>query len=428
LSNTLAILAVVLVLALLVTATINITLRHFSRVRLEDQLTRRGRANKLDWIVDTHHELATCMAVVRITCVLGVTLLVVRVCELYTWPSLAARYGASFGGALAVLFIFGVAIPSAWARYSGEAILAATLPLLALIWTVLKPVVTVLRVVDSLVRRLAGVPVEEEIDEAERHEQELLNAVSEGEKLGAVDEEEKEMIESVMDLRDTAVAAIMTPRTEIRGVEQSTTIGEVKQLIREIGHSRIPVYEGTIDNIVGIAYAKDLLHLEHNHEFIVADAMRQALFVPETKNLRDLLHEFQNKKVHMAIVLDEYGGTAGLVTFEDILEELVGEIADEYDVDEAAPFVRVDDNTVDIDARMRVDEINAELDLHLPEEAEYETVGGFVFSTLGRIPTPGERFDAENVEIEVLDAEPRRINRVRLHVRPRGPATTPAEA
>jgi CBS domain containing-hemolysin-like protein len=319
---------------------------------------------------------------------------------------------------LGIIVVVGVAVPAAWARYAGDALVAATLPALLFFWKVSHPIALVLGLFDGLVRRLAGVPLEEELNDVERHERDLLEAVSEGEKLGAVDEEEKEMIESVMDLRDTTVAEIMTPRTEIRAVEKGTTMDQVKDLIREIGHSRIPVYDGTIDNVIGIAYAKDLLYLEHNDAFIAADAMRQALFVPETKNLRDLLHEFQAKKVHMAIVLDEYGGTAGLVTFEDILEELVGEIADEYDVDEVAPNTRIDEHTVDIDARVRVDEINAELDLHLPEEEDYETVGGFVFSTLGRIPTTGERCAHENVEIEVLDAEPRRINRLRLRVNP----------
>jgi CBS domain containing-hemolysin-like protein len=233
---------------------------------------------------------------------------------------------------------------------------------------------------------------------------------------GAVNEEEQEMIESIMELRDSDVSEIMTPRTEIEAVEHIATLAEIKALIGRIGHSRIPIYEDNIDNIIGVVYAKDLLHVGDYENFDARQVMREALFVPETKNLRDLLHEFRTRKVHMAIVLDEYGGTAGLVTIEDILEELVGEIVDEYDEDEPEPLTRIDANTVDIDARMRVDELNEELGIALPEEDDYETIGGFVFSHLGHIPQAGERCTHENVEIEVIDAEPRRIIRVRLHI------------
>jgi CBS domain containing-hemolysin-like protein len=267
-----------------------------------------------------------------------------------------------------------------------------------------------------VVRRLAGVPVQDEDDEAARLERELLDVVSEGEKLGAVDEEEREMIESIIDLRESSVAEIMTPRTEIKAVPRGASLSEIKDLIREIGHSRIPVYDETIDEVLGIVYAKDLLHMENGEEFEATAAMRPATFIPETKNLRDLLHEFQSQKVHMAIVLDEYGGTAGLVTIEDILEELVGEIVDEYDQEEPAPMNRVDENTVDVDARVRVEELNEELHIDLPEDDDYETIGGFVFSTLGRIPSVGDGFDHANVHIQVTDAEPRRINRVRVQV------------
>ena len=169
--------------------------------------------------------------------------------------------------------------------------------------------------------------------------------------------------------------------------------------------------------MVGIIYAKDLLYVTEA-EFSAGQLMRKPLFIPMSKNLRDLLHELRTQKVHMAIVLDEYGGTAGLVTIEDILEELVGDIVDEYDEDEPEPLTRIDDNTVDIDARMRVDEINEELDIDLPDTDDYETVGGFVFSTMGHVPAVGERCVHENVEIQVIDAEPRRIIRLRLRCGP----------
>ena len=180
----------------------------------------------------------------------------------------------------------------------------------------------------------------------------------------------------------------------------------------------MPVYEETIDNIIGIIYAKDLLHVTDPESFDTAGIMREPIYIPESKQTRDLLHEFQEGKGHMAIVLDEYGGTAGLVTIEDILEELVGEIVDEYEPPEAEPLHRIDESTVDVDARMRIDELNHELGIRLPESEDYETIGGFVFSSFGRIPQSDDECQHANVTIRVTDVGPRRINRLRLHITP----------
>jgi putative hemolysin len=285
---------------------------------------------------------------------------------------------------------------------------------------VLAPVVTVLRPFDGLVRRLAGVPLQTAQSQAEDIEREILNVISEGEIHGAVDEEEKEMIESIIDLRDTDVEAIMTPRTDVAAAERRITLPELKALIAESGHSRIPVYDETIDTILGVLYAKDLLQLDADQPFDATKVMRTAIFVPETKLLRDLLHQFQEQKVHLAVVLDEYGGTAGLITIEDILEELVGEIVDEYEAEEPAPIRRIDETTVEVDARMRIEDLNDELRVTLPEDEDYETIGGFVFSTLGRIPTVGEGCEHDNIGIKVIAAEPRRITRLRLDITPLG--------
>ena len=421
-SSTLAIAAGGLVLVLLCAATIHLTLRHLSRVRISEMLHRAGREHLIERLVESHDQLTLCVAVLRTACSLALVLVALRVCENSRISSPLVQDMVAFASAFALVLIFGVAVPAAWSKYSGERILAFTLPALLLLRTVFHPVVYVLSLFDALVRRLAGVPPESEDDDTARHERELLDAVSEGEKLGAVDEEEKEMIESVMELDESDVAQIMTPRTEIAAVEKKTSLADIKELIREIGHSRIPVFDDTIDSILGVVYAKDLLHISDVDDFAATNVMRPGLFIPETKNLRDLLHEFQNEKVHMAIVLDEYGGTAGLVTIEDILEEVVGEIADEYDPDEPEPMTRVDDHTVDIDARMRVDELNEQLDIHLPEDDDYETIGGLVFSTMGRIPVAGEGCTHDTVDIQVIDAEPRRINRLRLRI-----ASTPPE-
>jgi magnesium and cobalt transporter len=197
-------------------------------------------------------------------------------------------------------------------------------------------------------------------------------------------------------------------------------LDRVKEVIAESGHSRIPVFEGSLDHIVGILYARDLIKLvgEPPEKFNLRAALRPPLFVPETKLLRDLLRDFTLHKVHIAIVSDEYGGTSGLITIEDIFEELVGEISDEHEPEEPAMLKRIDDQTVEADGRIAIDELNRILGLNLPEDAGYETLAGFVSTTVGRIPELGATFEYETTRYTVIDAEPQRVNRVRIELAP----------
>jgi CBS domain containing-hemolysin-like protein len=195
------------------------------------------------------------------------------------------------------------------------------------------------------------------------------------------------------------------------------------QLIVEKGHSRIPVYQDTIDNVIGVVHAKDILAqwMEkngHGASISLEDMMRRPLFIPETKNISVLLRELKQNKVHMAIVLDEYGGTAGLVTMEDLVEEIVGEIEDEYDIDESKvpEFHLISEREAELSGRLHIDEINELLNLEIPEDDAYDTLGGFIFSALGRVPERGERWDFDNLEFEIIDADARRINRVKVVV------------
>ena len=209
------------------------------------------------------------------------------------------------------------------------------------------------------------------------------------------------MIESVIQFHDTTAGQIMTPRPEIVGVEVGSTLAHVKEMLEESGHSRLPVFDGTLDHIIGVLHARDLLkHIGlPAGQFNVKSAMRPAYFVPETKPLRDLLADFRLQKVHLAIVIDEYGGTAGLVTIEDVLEELVGDIADEHEPVEPAMFKRLDDNSADVDARIYLDELNRLMGLNLPEDAGYDTLGGYVSTTLGKIPRGGDGLRARRCEV-----------------------------
>jgi len=310
------------------------------------------------------------------------------------------------------LVIVGVAVPTAWARHAGDSFLSRTIGLLDSIRIASRPFLVVQDFIGEIVRRLAGAPREDD-PESDEVEREILDAVRHGETRGAVDATETEMIRSVMVLDETSVGEIMTPRTDIVGIAADAPLDHVLHVVREEGHSRIPVYEGTIDHVIGILYARDLL-IADDGDFSIREKMRDVTFVPETKDLASLLREFQANRVHIAIVLDEYGGTAGLVTIEDILEELVGEIADEHDEPPIPPIQRIDDKTAEVDARLRVDEINDELDLSLPEDDAYDTIGGFVLSKMGRIPRTSESFVEGDIRIEVVEAADRVVNRLRI--------------
>lgn len=387
--------------------------RTASRTRLIEALKRVGRADWLDRYEEQERNYELSASAWRMLFVLLFVVLV------------SHGVGPTDPAYLRPLFILGIsalwlltvagALPVGWARYSGEAFIARALPAMDLARRMCWPVLLAVDGVDEFVRRLAGAP-RRAADKAEQLEREILDVVSEAETAGAVDEAERDMIKSVMDLDERTVGEIMTPRTDVQAVEISADFDQVRGLVIDAGHSRMPVYKDTLDKILGVLYAKDLLTVRDPTAFSAESMMRSVPFVPETKDLNSLLREFQADRVHIAIVLDEYGGTAGLVTIEDILEELVGEITDEHDEQPAAPPInRVDADTVDIDARVRVDEINEELDIALLEDESYDTVGGYVFSRLGHVPTAGEELVADNVRIEVLDVDERRIKRLRVH-------------
>jgi CBS domain containing-hemolysin-like protein len=247
---------------------------------------------------------------------------------------------------------------------------------------------------------------------------EISDAAEEGERSGVLEEEEREMIENIIDLGETEAVEVMTPRTDLVSIDCGASIKLARELAIESGHSRIPVYEGNRDQIIGILHVKDLLHAKADAEPI-RELVRKPHFVPETKDLSELLKELKERKIHIAIVLDEYGGTSGLITMEDILEEIVGEITDEFDDQSESTGIRqIDAHTIRVDAKVHIYDLNEKLGLHLPDDVGYETIGGFVFSTLGRVPEAGETFRHNGAEFKILEADPRRVNRVQITVSP----------
>ena len=241
---------------------------------------------------------------------------------------------------------------------------------------------------------------------------------------GLIEAEGRKLLQSIVDFGDTLVREVMTPRPDMIAIEADASLADLRALFREQEYSRIPVYRENLDNILGIIFVKDLIQLTGIPDTArldpdLARLVRQATFVPETKRVAELLKEFQRKQAQIAIVVDEYGGTAGLATIEDVLEEIVGEIRDEYDV-ETEPVIEERDGSFVFSGKVNFDEVRERLDVEIEPEG-FETVGGYVLTRVGRVPAVGEKFDLDGMAVEVLEAERRRIHRVRFRKLPPGP-------
>ncbi len=247
-------------------------------------------------------------------------------------------------------------------------------------------------------------------------QEDLESIIDTVQETGVLGEDENEMIHRIFEMKDIVVREIMVPRTDIQALEVESPVEDVAKLVVDAGHSRLPVYEGTIDKIVGVVYAKDLLKywVNKGKDVKLVDVMRPPLFVPETKIISDLLKEMKVERVHIATAVDEYGGTSGLVTIEDILEEIVGDIQDEYDVEEEE-FVEAGEGRYLVDARMDIDEFSEKLGIEIPKE-DFDTLGGFLVHMVNKIPAVDERIEYENICFTIADADERRISRVEVLV------------
>jgi CBS domain containing-hemolysin-like protein len=248
--------------------------------------------------------------------------------------------------------------------------------------------------------------------------EEIHDLMDEGQSKGLVSNEESDMVFGVLDLKETKAHSIMIPRIEISSAPIDASLGEIIKLVADCGHTRIPIHKENIDQIVGILHAKDLLKLwgEDPYTVIPAEILRKPYFVPGNRLLSDLLRDLKERQNHLAVVTDEYGGTAGIVTIEDILEEIVGDIQDEHDSD--LPLVtRLDQNRFLVDARLEAEKLEEDFEVKLPE-ADFESVGGFIIHLLGRIPEKGETFSFQHLDITIQNADQRKINKVLIQRKP----------
>ncbi len=250
---------------------------------------------------------------------------------------------------------------------------------------------------------------------------EMEELIEEGTAEGVINEGEEEMLLSVLSFRKTMVREVMVPRTEMACLEVSQPLDQLVRLMVVEGHSRIPLYQDDVDHVVGFITARDVLPFWDATvpKPPLAEILRPAYFIPETMDLESLLNEFRRRRLHLAIAVDEYGGVSGLVTLEDLLEEIVGEIQDEYDEEEAE--IRESEGGYRVDARTEIEKFEERLEVELGDEGDFETVGGLVFYALGHIPRPGERFRYQGLEIVVQDADKRRVKTVDVRkLAPRG--------
>jgi putative hemolysin len=324
-----------------------------------------------------------------------------------------------------VLLLFGEILPKTFAVASGERTALRLAPLLAVVTRVVSPLTTAfLWVTDGIVRLFGGTP------HAGPYvtEEDIKTLVNVGVEQNVLEEQERELIHSIIEFGDTIVREVMTPRTDMVTVSVTSSPRRALDLVIAEGYSKLPVWEETVDNVIGVVHDRELLIALSNGTIATTSMralMRPVTLVPENKRISELLREMQRGKYSLAIVIDEYGGTAGLVTMEDLLEEIVGEIRDEHDEGEEEPIRRIGDHEVVVEAGTNIEDVNTALGINLPHE-EFETIGGYIVGLFGRLPREGEEIEAnDGVRLRVERTRGRRILAVRVLTEAHAPPVTP---
>jgi putative hemolysin len=416
----------VLLLLVLVVASAILTMAeaaYFSlgRARLK-RVSEPGASLHAKPLIDRPHDLLVTLSVGATVIGIGSSAIAATFADELFGP----RYGliVESVGMILLLTTFGEVLPMTIAVKYPERILQLVGRPVAWLEAVLLPLRVLLTKLTELTVRLSGRGGGEA---PALSEEELRTLVDVGASEGIVEREEREMIHKVFELEDTPVRSVMVPRTDMFCLDVETPVGEILPALRENLHSRVPVYEGSIDVIVGVLYTKDLLPYVKTglpSTFDLRAHLHPPYFVPESKRADALLQEFQAKRLHMAIVVDEYGGTAGLVSLEDLLEELVGEIADEYDEPERL-IQRVDETTYRVAGKLAIEELNAVAGLSISNQ-NYETVGGWVLDLFGRVPRKSERVETPEVVVTVEKIERTRIVEVLIALRKPAPSQAAA--
>ena len=385
------------------------------RLSLRLMAERGGRGDLLGRYLDDPRQLFIPVRILIGLCTVLAGVLIARVSTVNSTASIAAF----FVSLLAFMVVCEHLLPMLVARRDAEQVLDALLPAFDLIARVMRPMTKVLIDIANGRGEREGPTPAADADAVVRA---AASKEQEGDEVSSSEEEGRELLQSIVDFTETVVREVMTPRPDVIAIHADATLTDLRTLFREEQYSRIPVYRKDLDNIVGIVFVKDLVALPPGTEPPLTTLMRSAHMVPESKRVSELLKEMQRRQLQMAIVVDEYGGTAGLVTVEDLLEEIVGEIRDEYDV-ESETVVDEGEGAFVFSGKVSVDEVMDRLGVEIEREG-FETLGGYLLSHLGRMPYVGETFEIDDLAVEVLEVERRRITKVRIRRR----APTPASA
>jgi putative hemolysin len=321
--------------------------------------------------------------------------------------------GIAGGIMIFMILVFGEIVPKSLAISNAETIAKKIARPVEIISSFLFPLILFFKIIINVLYYFFGKKRVKE--KKEITEEDLITLINVGKDEGVIEEEEKKMIRNIFEFGDTMVKEVMVPRVDMACIPSEAKLNSILRLIKKMGHSRIPVYKETIDNIIGVLYTKDLLVVyeqwyKSKEKFDLKKIIRRAYFVPENKKIDDLLDIFQRDKIQIAIAIDEYGGTAGLVTMEDVVEEIVGEIIDEYDK-ETKLYEIIDNNTVIADGIISIDKINELLNIEIPEN-DFETLGGFIYDLMGRVPNKNETIEYKNIQITIEQVVKNRIIRV----------------
>ncbi|MDR1834210.1 MAG: hemolysin family protein [Fusobacteriaceae bacterium] len=332
----------------------------------------------------------------------------------------ASVFGVSSGRSIVIstvvmttiILIFGEITPKIIAKNYSLNIAKRVIGLVYILSIITKPVVAIFMFISKLFGRLCGIELKDSA--ILMTEEDIISFVNVSEEEGIIEEEEKEMIHSIVGFAEITAKEVMTPRTSVLAFEASKTVDEIWEEILENGFSRMPVYEDTIDDVIGVLYIKDIMRSvkEGKTTEPVKNFIRPAYFIPETKSIIEILKEFRTQHVHIAMVLDEYGGIVGIVTIEDLLEEIVGDIRDEYDTEEGEAVEKIDDNSWRVDAMIDIETLNDELQLNLPESDDYESLGGLILSELGKMASVGDEITLDGARLKVISLDKMRVSRV----------------
>jgi len=414
------IVGLLIVLALLGSFTCE-SLRGFSRSRLDEACWRLGRRERLSVILRRSTEAFLAAGLVTVVfLVLLAALAGVRVTNELADEVGASRWVAAFtepvvaiAGFALVFFLF----PWCLARVTGERFLARVWPALEVLIRFTTPYLALARRIDAFMHRLWGLkePGESNVESMTR---EIKSVIELGQREGILASQSRRMIEWVIALQQEDVAAVMTPRTDMDCIEAAASLEEARRRMIEAGHSRMPVIGASTDDIIGILYAKDLLRhvsgVANGDDLHLKDVVREPFYVPETTGIDKLLESMKRRRVHIAIVLDEYSGVAGLVTMEDVLEQIVGEIVDEYDTTEDTGIRQTAPGSVEVASWVRIDDLDEQFGFDFPDDEDYDTIGGFIYAQLGRVPKKRDTLNWKQLRLTVLDADKRRIDKIRI--------------